>query len=191
LLSRKEDKRMHDMTASNLRSAFGGESMAHMRYLIWADKAEEEGFQNVARLFRAISFAEQVHATNHFTELRNESGEFLVPSGGVFGLGSTSDNLQGGIDGEVFEINEMYPVYLNAARFQSEKGAERSFHYALSAEKIHAAMFQKAKQEVDAGKDVELGPIQICDNCGYTHEGEAPDKCPVCGVGKDRFKTFE
>jgi len=182
---------VHPMTAQNLRSAHGGESMAHMRYKVWADRAEEEGYQNVARLFMAIAFAEQVHGSNHFRELGDEAGAFLVASGAGFGLGTTSENLQGAIEGEEFEINEMYPVYLNAAQLQKEKGAERSFHYALEAEKIHAAMYREAKQAVDGGKDLELGPVQICDNCGYTHEGEAPDKCPVCGVAKDRFKTFE
>ena len=181
---------MHAMTAGNLRSAYGGESMAHMRYKIWGDTAEEDGFPNVARLFRAVSYAEQVHGTNHFTELRNEVGAFSVNSMAGFGLAGTSENLDGAIAGETFEINEMYPTYLQTAQFQEEKGAERSFHYALSAEKIHAAMYQKAKQAVDSGNDVELGPVQICDNCGYTTEGDVPDKCPICGVGKDKFKTF-
>ncbi len=181
---------MHATTAANLRSAFGGESMAHMRYKIWADKADTDGFPNVGRLFGAISFAEQVHALNHFTELRNEGGAFLVPSMAGFGLSATSENLAGAIEGETFEINEMYPTYLNSAQFQSEKGAERSFHYALSAEKIHAAMYTQAKQVVDAGDDMDLGPVQICRNCGHTCEGEIPDKCPICGVSKEKFQTF-
>lgn len=181
---------MHAMTAANLRSAFGGESMAHMRYQIWGDCAEREGFPNVARLFRAISYAERVHATNHFKAMRDVAGAFNVTSGGGFGLGSTAENLQGAIDGETFEINEMYPAYMAVAKLQEEKGAERSMYYAISAEKIHAAMYQEAKQAVDAGKDVELGPVQVCEVCGYTAEGEAPDKCPICGAAKDRFKTF-
>jgi rubrerythrin len=181
---------MHEMTANNLRSAYGGESMAHMRYKIWAQKAMEDGFPNVARLFTAISHAEQTHATNHFTALSREVGGFSVSSGAPFGLGATSQNLQGAINGELFEINEMYPVYLTAARFQQEKDAERSFHYALFAERIHAAMYEAAKKNVAAGRDVRLGPVQICEQCGFTYEGEMPDKCPVCGAGKEKFKTF-
>ncbi len=178
------------MTASNLRSAFGGESMAHMRYLIWADKAEEESFPNVARLFRAISFAEQAHATNHFQALKDVAGAFGVSAGGGFGLNSTSANLQGAIDGENFEINEMYPAYIEVAKMQSETGAVKSMHYAISAEKIHAAMYTEAKQAVDAGADAELGDIHICEVCGYTTEGELPDKCPICAAAKDKFVTF-
>jgi len=181
---------MHPMTAANLRNAYGGESMAHMRYGIWGDKAEKDGYPNVARLFRAIASAETVHATGHFRELGSEPGDALCASGAVFGLGPTSQNLQGGINGETFEIAEMYPVYLEGARFQEEKGAERSFNYALQAEKTHEELFKKAKGAVDAGKDVDLGPVQVCGICGWTHEGEAPDVCPICGAKKDRFQTF-
>ena len=181
---------MHEMTAANLRSAFGGESMAHMRYKIWAERAAKDGFANVARLFRAISAAEQAHATNHFKAMADVAGAFLVASGGGFGLGGTSQNLAGAIEGETFEINEMYPAYMAVAQAQGEKAAERSMHYAISAEKIHAEMYARAKEAVDGGEDVQLGPMQICNVCGYTAEGETPEYCPICGAKKDRFQTF-
>lgn len=181
---------MHEMTAINLKDAFGGESMAHMRYKIWSAKAEQEGYPNVARLFAAIAYAEQVHASNHFKVLKDSGGEFRVGSGGGFGLGTTVENLQGGIDGENFEVNEMYAAYLAVAREQGEKAAERSFHYAISAEKIHAAMYQEARQAVESGRDFEIGTIHICDCCGYTCSGELPDKCPICGVGGKQFTSF-
>ncbi|HUT57178.1 MAG TPA: rubrerythrin family protein [Phycisphaerae bacterium] len=181
---------MHDMTAGNLRSAFGGESMAHMRYLIWADKAQAEGFPNVGRLFAAISRAEQVHATGHFRAMADVDGDFLVPAGGGFGLGSTSENLQGAINGELFEVNEMYPAYLAVAKAQGEHAAVRSMEYALSAEKIHAAMYTKAREAVESGSDVDLGPVQICSVCGHTIEGDAPDRCPICNALKKAYITF-
>ncbi len=181
----------HEMTDMHLRNAYGGESMAHMRYNIWGSIAHNEGFPNVARLFNAISYAEQVHATNHFNVLGSEKGDYTANSGAVFGAGSTSQNLQGGIDGEVFEIEEMYPVYLESAAFQNEKGAKRSFHYSLCAEKIHAEMFRNAKESVDKGDDITLGPVRICDVCGHTTEGDVPDKCPVCGARADKFTSFE
>jgi rubrerythrin len=161
-----------------------------MRYRTWAAKAEEEGFPNVARLFRAIGCAEEVHANNHFRELREQAGAFQVVAGAGFGLGATSGNLQGAIEGECFEIHEMYPVYLHAAEFQKEKGAQRSFRYALAAEKIHAEMYRRAKACVEAGKDLPLGPVQICLVCGHTVEGETPDKCPVCGAPRKKFRAF-
>jgi len=164
------------MTDDNLRAAFAGESQAHMRYLIFAEKAEDEGFPNVARLFRAIAYAEQVHATNHFKTLGD--------------LGASSKNLEAAIGGESFEVEEMYPVFNEVAKFQGEKGGERTTRWALEAEKIHAGMYQKAKQAVAEGRDIEIAKVQICSVCGYTVEGDAPDRCPICGATKDKFMAF-
>jgi len=182
---------MHEMTANNLRSAYGGESMAHMRYKTWADKAREEGFPNAGRLFDAVAYAEVVHANNHFEVLGREKGGFTVNAGAVFGLGKTADHLEGGIEGETFEIDEMYPAYIAVAKAQKEDRALETFEWALKAEKIHAAMYKKAKQALDSGKDFEIGALQVCGRCGFTKEGEAPDTCPVCGAPGDRFKAFE
>ncbi len=182
---------MHDMTVANLRSAFGGESMAHMRYKIWSDKAAADGFPNVARLFSAVSRAEQAHATGHFRAMKGEVGAAQVLAGAGFGLSSTSENLAGAIEGEEFEINEMYPAYLAVAEMQEETGAVRSMKYAIAAEQIHADMYKKAKQAVDAGDDVELGDVHICAICGHTIEGDMPeDKCPVCSAKVENYLTF-
>ena len=181
---------MHDMTAANLRSAFGGESMAHMRYKIWGDKADIDGFPNVARLLKAISRAEQAHATGHFRAMKGVCGAFNVLAGAGFGLGSTSDNLAGAIEGELFEINEMYPAYMAVAELQDEKDAIRSMGFAIAAERIHADMFQRAKQSVDGGSDMQLGQVQICTVCGHTIEGDKPHMCPVCGAKQEKYMTF-
>ncbi len=178
------------MTGDFLRSAYGGESMAHMRYLIWGDHAAKQGMPNIARLFRGISYAEQVHATNHFMELCEQQGGATVTAGAVFGVGSLVENLQGAIDGEIHEIEQMYPVYLQTAQFQQENGAERSFRYALEAEKIHARMFKAAQDNARLGKDMELGNMHVCSICGYTGAGVMPDICPTCGVKKELFKLF-
>ncbi|HVP15848.1 MAG TPA: rubrerythrin family protein [candidate division Zixibacteria bacterium] len=178
-----------EMTETNLRSAFAGESQAHVRYRIFAERAEKSGWPNVARLFGAISIAERIHAGNHFRNILTKGGAQTV-SAAVFGARNTSEDLQAGIDGETFEINEMYPVYKAVAQFQGEKAAETSFTWALETEKVHASLYRKAKQAVDQGKDAVLGPIQICSVCGFTIEGDAPDKCPICGASRDTFKTF-
>lgn len=167
---------MRKMTEDNLKAAFAGESQAHMRYLAFADKAEKEGFANVARLFRAISFAEQAHATNHLRTLG--------------GIGSTVENLGEAIGGETYEVEEMYPSFIAVAEQQAEKSALRSMNYALEAEKIHAAMYQQARQAVQAGQDVALGTIYICEVCGYTVEGQVPDRCPICNAPKEKFRAF-
>ncbi|WP_238904314.1 MULTISPECIES: rubrerythrin family protein [Clostridium] len=178
------------MTADFLRSAYGGESMAHMRYLIWGDAAEKDGYPNIARLFKAVAYAEWAHAKNHFNVLKNQVGDNTVAAGAVFGETNIVDNLQGAIDGELHEVEQMYPVYLETAKFQDEKDAQRAFHYALEAEKIHADLFQKAQDKAKQGKDIEADTIYICPVCGFTEIGDNVEKCPVCGVSKDRFKAF-
>ncbi len=167
---------MHKMTQANLEAAFAGESQAHMKYLIFADKAEREGFPNVARLFKAVAYAEQVHATNHFKALGN--------------LGQTTANLGAAIGGETYEVEEMYPAFLAVAESQEEKAASRSNTWALETEKVHAEMYGAAKAVVEAGSDAEVGQIYVCPVCGWTGEGEPPDRCPLCGAKKEKFVTF-
>ncbi|MHB1295934.1 MAG: rubrerythrin family protein [Anaerolineae bacterium] len=181
---------MHDMTVSHLQSAFAGESQAHMRYLVYADKAAKDGFPNVSRLFSAIAYAEQVHATGHFMQLREQVGGAQTVAGAGFGLGPTAQNLGVAIEGEDFEVAEMYPVYVAAAQFQEEKGALRSFDWAWQAEKIHAAMYKEARAAIEAGLDYAIGPVQVCSNCGHTIAGDAPAKCPICGAMGNRYHAF-
>jgi rubrerythrin len=167
---------MRKMTQTNLEAAFAGESQAYMKYAIFADKAEEEGYPEVARLFRAISFAERVHATNHLRELG--------------GIGDTVANLEVAIGGENYENTEMYPAFNAVAKLQNERGAMRSIHYALEAEKIHEAMYGEAKQTVAAGSDIQSASVFVCPVCGHTVIGEAPDKCPVCSAPKEKYRQF-
>jgi rubrerythrin len=167
---------MKAMTTENLKSALAGESQAHIKYLAFAAQAEKEGKPNIARLFRAIAHAEQVHAINHFKELG--------------GVGKTVANLEAAIAGENFEVDEMYAAYLSVAEVQEEKGAERTMTYAMEAEKIHADMYADAKEAAEAGDDIEASEIYICPVCGFTHIGEPPERCPVCNAKRDRFKVF-
>lgn len=178
------------MTADFLRSAYGGESMAHMRYLIWGESAAKDGYPNIGRLFNGIAYAEQVHAKNHFNVLKNQVGDNTVPAGAVFGHTNIVENLQGALNGELHEIDQMYPVYMETAKFQEEKDAQRSFHYALEAEKIHAKMFEDAIASAKDGKDIGGETIYVCPVCGFTEIGDNAEKCPVCGVKKEMFKSF-
>ena len=182
---------MKKMTEQHLINAFGGESQANMRYLHFAVQAEKEKFSNVARLFRAISYSEYIHAGDHYQELKHLDGGFVANSMAAFGPGNTKKNLGLAIAGETFEIEEMYPVYMEVAKFQGEKGAQRSFGWAYGTEKMHKKLYEKAQDAVNSGKDVNLGPIQVCEVCGYTLEGKAPDKCPLCNASKDNFTAFK
>jgi len=167
---------MKEMTRSNLGAAFAGESQAHMKYLIFAELAEQEGLANVARLFRAASFSEQMHATNHLRALG--------------GASKTIENLKVAFGGETFEIEEMYPAYMAVAEAQDEGKAKRTMSHAMEAEKTHAALYAKASEAVAAGKDVALAATFVCDVCGYTVEGEAPERCPLCGATHSHFRQF-
>jgi rubrerythrin len=181
----------NEMTAENLRSAFGGESQAYQRYQVWGDKAKEHGYPKVALLFKAISYAEQVHASNHFEAHDNIEGDFLVASGAGFGIGTTAENLQGAIDGENFEIEQMYPSYKVVAQNQKEQDAITSFYYALEAEKIHSKLFSEAKEAVENDEDYDIDTVHICEVCGHTATDGAPDECPVCGASKEQYNDFE
>jgi rubrerythrin len=182
---------MRQMTEQHLINAFGGESQAHMRYLHFANQAKNEKFNNVSRLFRAIAHAEYIHAGDHYRELSHLDGGFVANSMAAFGPGDSRKNLKLAIAGETFEIEEMYPVYIEVAKFQGEKGAQRSFEWSYASEKLHKQLFEKALESVNLEKDVELGPIQVCEVCGYTLEGEAPDRCPVCKALKEKFTAFK
>jgi len=167
---------MKKMTEENVKGALAGESQAHLKYLAFAQAAENEKLANIARLFRANSFAEQIHATNHLRTLG--------------GIGKTAENLQAAIDGETFEVTEMYPAYIKVAEEQGEKVAVMWFNAANIAEKVHAGLYKRAKESADKGRDLDYFPIHVCGVCGFTVEGEAPDKCPVCGAPKEKFVRF-
>ena len=167
---------MKKMTEENVKAALAGESQAHVKYAAFAWKAESEKLPNIARTFKANSYAEQVHASNYVKILG--------------GLGTTKDNLEAAVGGESFEIDEMYPTYIVTAQSQGEKSAETFFGYALAAEKVHAGMYRAAREAAASGRDIGYKAIHVCSVCGFTMEGDAPDKCPVCGTAKDKFVAF-
>lgn len=167
---------MKKMTEENVKAALAGESQAHVKYAAFAEKAAAEKLPNIARAFKANSFAEQVHATNYVKTLG--------------ALGPTKDNLDAAVGGESFEIEEMYPAYILVAQSQGEKTAVTFLNAALAAEKVHAGIYRNARAAVEKGADLEFKPIHVCSVCGFTMEGDAPDKCPVCGAPKDKFVTF-
>jgi rubrerythrin len=167
---------MKKMTESNLWAAFAGESQAHMKYLAFAAKADQEGMPNIARMFKAIAYAEQVHATNHLRQLS--------------GIGTTAQNVAAALGGETFEVDSMYPAYAAVAKLEDEKGAGLAVRYAFEAEKIHKTIYAAIEPKAEAKQDISLGKVFICSTCGYTVEGEPPDKCPVCATVAAKFVSF-
>ncbi len=158
----------------HLQEAFAGESQANRKYLAFAKQAEKEGYSQVAKLFRAAAAAETVHAHSHLKQLN--------------GIKSTKENLEEAAGGEAFEFKEMYPGMIKDAEEEGNKGALRSFNFANAVEKVHHDLYQKAIQ--DLGKNEETD-YYVCDICGYTAEGEAPEQCPVCKAKKTMFKKID
>lgn len=181
-------KDISEMTEANLRSAFSGESQARMRYKVYSEVAQNEGFQNISRLFEAIAYAERVHATNHLRRTAELAGQAVAES--PYGVGDTLDNIRKGIDGEAFEIEEMYPAYLRVAELQNEGAARQSFEWALEAEKTHLEMYIDAEEFLEKDEDPKLGKIRVCNVCGYTTEGEVEEVCPICG-SKENYTIFD
>jgi rubrerythrin len=160
-------------TQDNLQAAFAGESQANRRYLAFANKAEADGFPQVAKLFRAAAAAETVHALAHFRAMG--------------GIKTTAENLQAAIEGEGYEYQEMYPTFLKEAEGEGTKPAQITIKNALAVEEVHYGLYAKALESVQAGNDLPGRAIYVCEICGNTVYDEAPDKCPVCNAPKARF----
>ncbi len=164
-------------TIDNLQQAFAGESQANRKYLFFAEKADDEGQKQIARLFRAAAEAETVHARNHLRALQ--------------GIKSTRDNLSAAIGGEHHEFTQMYPGFIQEAEAEAHSSARRSFDLANQVEQTHHGLFQSALQGLDQGQAMPDQPYFVCQVCGHTVAGAAPDKCPVCGALAKAFKRVD
>ena len=162
-------------TENNLREAFAGESQANRKYLAFAQKAEQEGFNNIARLFRTAAEAETIHALGHLNAMN--------------GIQSTSDNLRAAIEGETHEFSEMYPPMLDQAKVENHK-AKRMFAFATKAEEVHARLYKLALEAVSQGKDIAETKFYLCPVCGHIEMGNPPANCPICGTASEKFQTI-
>jgi rubrerythrin len=161
-------------TDDNLKAAFAGESQANRKYLAFAKKADQEGYSQIAKLFRAAAEAETVHAHAHLQVLG--------------GVKSTAENLEEAVSGETFEFTKMYPQFIKEAGEENNKQALVSFNYANKVEQVHADLYKKAVEAIKNKQDLPKKDLYVCPICGDTFEGDAvPDRCPVCGVLKVRF----
>ena len=160
-------------TAENLKEAFAGESQANRMYTAFSKKAEQDGFPQVAKLFRAAAEAETIHALAHFRVMG--------------GVKATAENLQTAADGEGYEFKEMYPGFLADAEKEGNKAAAATFKNAMAAEEVHHNLYNQALEMVKGGKDLENAVIYLCPVCGNVEIGTLPDKCPICGVPKEKF----
>jgi len=164
-------------TNKNLQFAFAGESQANRRYLFFAEKDEQEGYRQISKLFRAAADAETVHAKNHLKVMQ--------------GIKSTKENLLAAIGGENHEFTAMYPAFIWQAEVEGADKAKASFDLANKVEQIHHGLFETAFSKLEKGEAIDEKPIYVCQVCGNTVEGEAPEKCPICGAPGKMFKLIE
>ena len=158
-------------------AAFAGESQANRKYLAYGKHANDEGYAQIGKLFRAVAAAETIHAHSHFRI--------------VGGVKSVTENIKDAMDGEHYEFTTMYPEFLEEAKKEGNKRAERSFRYANEVEKVHHVLYNKALEAAEAGNDLPETQMFVCKVCGYTVEGEAPDVCPICGARHEKFFEVE
>jgi rubrerythrin len=158
----------------NLKAAFTGESMANRTYLAFAKKADNEGYPQIAKLFRAAAAAETVHAHNHLQRMG--------------GVGTTMDNLKEAINGETYEFEKMYPEFIEAAKKDGDNRALWSFEVANKVERIHARLFEKALEEIGQNEDTDY---YVCSVCGHTHEGKPEENCPICGAPPSKYEKVD
>ena len=173
LINNKENLKMDEnKTLKNLMEAFAGESQANRKYLAYSKKAEKEGHVNAAKLFKAASDAETIHALRHF----EVAGK----------VGSTAENLKDGKAGETHEYKEMYPPFVKDAEAEGNTAAVRTFTYAMKAEEVHAGLYQEALDNLDKSEEIFYYLCPVCGNI----EKAVPDKCPICGVPGDKFIKY-
>ena len=164
-------------TEDNVQEAFGGESKANRRYTLYAEKAEKDGYPQIARLFRAVAEAEMVHIRNHLNV--------------IDAVGATGDNLLAASMGERQEFTAMYPTFIEIAREEKNDRAERSFDWANRVEKVHYGYFEAAYKDLKEGKKPADNTYYVCQVCGNTVKNETPEKCPICGAAAKAFKKVE
>ena len=160
-------------TKKNLKNAFAGESQANRKYLAFAKKAEDEGYLQIAKFFKAAAEAETIHALNHLRILGD--------------VNSTADNVKAAISGETHEFESMYPEFINVAEQEENKQAVWSFNVANKVEKIHASLLKKIDASLAAGEKLDNVDFYVCKICGNTIENSVPNKCPICGASKEQF----
>jgi rubrerythrin len=164
-------------TDTNLMAAFAGESQANRKYLAFAKKADAEGFAQIAKLFRAIAAAETVHALAHFRVAGH--------------VKDTATNLAAARDGEHYEFTAMYPEFIEAAKAENAKAAVVSFERANAVEQVHHVLYSDALKSVGSGADLPAGDIYVCEVCGHTVIGNAPDVCPICGARHEKYARID
>ncbi|HTY14671.1 MAG TPA: ferritin family protein [Methanoregulaceae archaeon] len=164
-------------TKENAMEAFAGESQANRKYTAFAEKALEEGFPNVSKIFKAAAEAEGIHAKRLLKVLGT--------------IGKTENNLKASFEGETHEYTQMYPEFVKTGEAEKQSEAVIAFAYAMKAEEVHAGLYKEALKMVGTGKDMSSRKVLLCPICGNIFLGDAPDRCPICNAFRKVFREIE
>jgi len=171
-----ERNKVKNATYQSLKEALLIKSHTHTKYIYFASRAEMEGFNNIARLFRAIAFSEHAQAGELFRLLGT--------------ITSTKENLDKAIHAENSKKNEIYPAYKAIAGKEKQEDAEKIFDWGVESAKVHLDLCTQAKEAADSGKDLDIGEIYVCLVCGWMAIAETPERCPLCRSLKNTFVKF-
>lgn len=166
-----------DATLKNLESAYDSESNTHNKYLAYARQADEEGYGEVASLFRAAARSEEIHLNNDAALIRKMGA---VPKATIKWpvVGSTWRNLElSAKQGEAYERDAMYTGFVRQARVDNNADAVRTFEYARDSEAQHSKLFSEAFENLGAVKG-KSRKYYVCTVSGYTMEKPDASKCP-------------
>jgi rubrerythrin len=174
-------------TIANMQAAFKGETTASAKYAAYSKKAEQEGYHEIALLYKAASTAENIHANNHKAVLQ-ESGVTVPVIKPEFTVKSTKENLEDAIKGETYEVTTMYPDFLTTANEAGNQIAVMSLTYAYKTEKKHKVMYENALAALQNNTVKSLPSVfYVCSTCGNTYENTAPARCGISMTSSEKF----
>ena len=165
---------MDEKIKEALHKAYTGEAKAALRLKVFAKKAEEEGFAQVAKLFRVIAFSEEIHGARALRVLQE--------------MGSTEDNLTKSFESEIKVAQVAYEKFIQQALDLGENQAAEHFTQSRDVEEGHANLYKSALNDLMEDRSTIY---YVCSVCGYISDGVLPEECPVCGAKKDKFVDFE
>jgi rubrerythrin len=150
-----------------LWDSFAAESQARERYAVYAVRAESQGYPQIARLLRAVTRAEELHAQRQLKAVR--------------GVAGVAENLAAALKAEAEDVRR-YAEARALAHAVGNRRAEQAFEFAEGVDRVHGRLLGQALTAAEAGRDLEEQPYLLCKVCGYLEVGERPpESCPVCG----------
>lgn len=165
---------MDEKIRDALSQAYAGEAKAALRLKVYAQKAESEGYKQMAKLFNVIAFSEEIHGARALRVLKE--------------IKSTEENLAESFESEKQVAEVAYDKFVKLAEAAGEKEAVVHFSQSRDVEETHAKLYKQAMSHFMEERETDY---YVCKICGYVADGVLPDECPVCGAKKEQFVPFD